>query len=139
VGGGFAYPHGLDRGGYGRAELGIRGGDDHGLQVRLMLFGLEGWGSRHGGGGAVPVTAQIGYKKSVLYAEVGGGLQLITFEQVRGDNSVGALSPVAVGNVGLVLGPVRVSADVRAQYRWQLGADNRALYTAGLALGFDLD
>jgi hypothetical protein len=132
------FPRGLGSAGYGRAELGVRMGDEHGLQLRAMPFSLEGWGGRRGGGGSIPVTVQIGYQVSALYAGIGGGVNALTFDQVDGLNSVGMLSPVAAASVGLALGPVSVLADVRVQYRWQLGNDNRVVPMAGLTLAFPM-
>ncbi len=135
VSGGLAYPSGAGNAFYGRAELGINLGDRHGPQFTLMPFGLEGWGGRHGGGGSLPVTLQVGYRVSVLYAGIGVGVNALSFDQVDDTRGVGALSPLAQAKLGLVFGPVSVLADLRGEYRWQIGRDNLPLVTGGLTLG----
>jgi hypothetical protein len=142
--GGKAFPDGVSDAWYGRAELGAmvfekRGSS--GPKLTLSPLSLEGWSGGDGTarGGAIPVTAHLGYGTPVVHVSAGVGLNLLTVDRVAGRTGYGGLSPVAAGNLGLSLGSVLLQADVRAQYRWQFAADDLRIYTAGLSLGFILD
>lgn len=136
--GGRALVRGVSDGWYGRAELGPRLLERRGGPLLHVTAGLEGWLSGRDGGGAIPLTAQVGYVLSVVYLAAGAGVNVITFDQVGGLNGLGVVSPVAAANVGLTLGRVSLLADVRAQYRWQAGASDRRVYLGGLALDVTL-
>jgi hypothetical protein len=138
---GRAYTDAIASGFYGRFEteyFDVRKGTIVGI-----LAGLEGWGSKDGGGGAVPITLFAGLrggpfrspKAPVFFATIGAGVDLAVFDRLLEKNGFGLLSPVAVAAAGVELTPgLRTLIDARAVYRWHWTDVSRAQVQLGLTL-----
>lgn len=133
--GGAASMRDVDGAWYGRAEFGLRLGDERGAFVHVHSAGLEGWGGRGAAlGGAMPLTGQLGYATQRWIVAAGGGVNVLSVDHVAGKTGYGGLSPVATANAGVSLGPVHILADLRAQHRWQWRAPDRTIVMFGLSV-----
>jgi len=149
VAGGVAFGvilvEGLERGYYGRVEI---GGYD--IQTRRrgwivgMLTGIEGWGAPATGdernwGGSLPLVIYAGIQSDAAFAVLGAGFDVLLVDRIDGDTGVGLFGPQAAANVGLDLEGVRFLLDARASYRWQMGADDRGAVRLGGAIHLTTD
>ncbi len=139
--GGLSYTEGIGPGGFGRLEMetySLRRPDES--WIGGVLFGLEGWGSRDGGGGGIPMTMFTGFREDTsVFATVGAGWSWAIYDRVRRDGGFGIFAPLAAVSFGVDLEGVRIVADGRAQYRWQWDAKDRYQLEAGLTFGVTTD
>lgn len=138
VRGGFGVAHarGLALGWYARLEMEAMTTQQHegaGL-VGGALIGGEYWSSEDGSGGGLPMGFFLGLRSPFLFTSLGGGFQLFIVDNVRDDGGFGLYAPFASFVLGVELAGVRIAAETRGTYRWQWGAPDRALATAGLSL-----
>jgi len=131
---------------YGRFESEYFEAGD--ILIGGALVGLEGWGCREGGGGAIPMSlfwgARVpffeGPKAPRFMATVGAGFDFAVFDYVKGDGGFGVMAPFATGVVGFEIAPgARVLGDVRAQYRWLWDAPDRYQIRVGISLAANSD
>jgi hypothetical protein len=135
--GGRAFTEEIDDGWFGRVEtehLWV-GSREHASGVGGVSLGLEGWGSRRGGGGGIPMSFWGGFHSPVLSSTVGLGWEWALYDDVKHDGGFGILAPLAVATLGLDFDSVRIMADGRAQYRWNWGAEDRWQLTLGVSVG----
>jgi hypothetical protein len=129
--GGRVFSRGLSDGFYGRlsTDFLFRAGDE--VVAGVDFLALEGWGTREGGGGSLPFSLQIGSKQGPLVFLVGVGWYWVLLDHVRDETGLGFLAPQGSAKLGLDLGFLRVFAEGRAAYRWQIGADDRGQLQVG--------
>ena len=133
--GGAASMRDVDGVWYGRAEFGLRLGDERGAFIHVHSAGLEGWGARGAAlGGAMPLTGQLGYATRRWIVAAGGGVNVLSVDHVAGQTGFGAMSPIGTANAGMSLRPVHILADLRAQHRWQWRAPDRTIVMVGLSV-----
>jgi hypothetical protein len=142
---GAMFVHGVERGFYGRIEV---GGYD--IQTRRrgfivgMLMGVEGWGApaagdRLDGGGSLPVIIYGGVQQDAFFTVVGAGFETLLLDRIDETTGFGLFAPEGAANVGVDLEGVRFLVDGRASYRWQFGAPDRPAFRLGLAIHLTTD
>ncbi len=149
VAGGVAFGaiwiEGIERGYYGRVEVGA-----YDIQTRRrgwiagMLVGIEGWGAPATGdrlhwGGSLPLIIYGGIQSDAAFAVLGGGLDLFLVDRFDESLLVGFFAPQAAANVGVDLEGVRFLLDARASYRWHITAPDRGALRLGGAIHFTTD
>lgn len=108
------------------------------LWVASPIFGfaqgIEGWGSKDGGGGGLPFNFYLGAGSPNLFATAGFGWEWLIFDRVHDRNGFAFFAPFASATAGVWINRFRLAADGRAIYRWHIGDIDRRQYTAGLSL-----
>jgi len=99
--------------------------------------GLEAWGSDKAGGGlALPVVFNLGYRNAPLVANLGPGFNLFSIDGISDDGGFGIFSPRAEARIGIQTNDVQLLATGGVQYRWLWGRDDITMFQAGLVLGY---
>ena len=121
---------------YGRLEMDVSyAEEDWGPGfVGGTTIGLEGWGSGDGGGAGLPLSNYAGFRAPVVVSLFGAGFDIVVWDYVEDDGGFGILAPFALAAVGLDTEALRILVDVRAQYRWQWGAEDRWQIRGGLSV-----
>jgi hypothetical protein len=134
--GGRAFTEDIADGWFGRIEMDVSYAEESwgpGF-IGGTTIGLEGWGSSDGGGGGVPLGNYAGFRAPLVISLIGVGVDLLIWDYVQDDGGFGIFAPFGMASIGVDLDVFRVSADMRAQYRWQWGADDRWQIRAGLSV-----
>ncbi len=91
--------------------------------------GTDNWGM------SLPIAFAFGVRAYPVRATFGLGFDVILIDQVANDTGVGFWAPFGSLSVGVDLFGVRVSADTRLGYRWQIGAEDHARWQLALTIG----
>lgn len=139
--GGRAFAHDVTGAYYGRLELegSVVPRRRFGHVIGGMPLGVEAWGGKEGGGGSIPMTFYVGVATPAIMAVLGGGFSIFAYDRVDGRGGLGFLTPHAHAGLGVDTRSVRVLVEGRSQYRWFLGAPDRAMHDLGLSIALKLD
>jgi hypothetical protein len=115
------------------------------LGLLSLRLGLEGWGSRDGGGGGIPWAFEGGLsvpftasRRSPYFVLAAGlGWEWLYYDRLKHVGQFGIFAPIANAYTGIDVRGVRLFAEVSAQYRWGWGGPDHAQYRAGASISIN--